>query len=89
MMGRMQSANDFWKKRKPDKEFFTTWHYRLEEVKRKGYRAGLNGERCKQYTETMRSGEEVSVFTQAFVFGMNERRLDEERRKKEAEANVR
>jgi hypothetical protein len=39
----------------------------------------------------MRSGEEVSVFTQAFVFGMNERkrRLDEERRKKEAEANVR
>lgn len=69
----------------------TTRHDRLEEVKRKGYRAGLNGERCKQYTETMRSGEEVSVFTQAFVFGMNERkrRLDEKRRKKEAEANVR
>lgn len=87
----MQSANAFWKKSKPEKECMTTRHDRLEEVKRKGYRAGLNGERCKQYTETMRSGEEVSVFTQAFVFGMNERkrRLDEERRKKEAEANVR
>ena len=65
----------------------TTRHDRLEEVKRQGYRAGFNGERCKQYTETMRSREEVSVFTQAFVFGMKERRqrLEEERRKKEAE----
>lgn len=71
------------------KEFDEMTYDRLEEIKRKGYQAGLNGERCKQYTETMGNRQEVTVFTEGWVFGNRERnhRIEEERRRKEVQKN--